>query len=321
MTTTPDIDLNLMRLLATLYDERSVTRAAERLCITPSAVSHALRRLRLLFGDSLFVRGPHGMIPTPRAHDAATRLRALLPQLSDVISPPAFDETRTERVFAIACVPYLASILVPELATRFGTGAPHARLDIRMMYGSMVDDLDSGALDVVLGNFRKIPSRLMVEELLRDPYRWVIARSNPNAGEKLTVHTLGMLPHVELLIDSATAHPVDSYDARQGLERLVIQDNLAAADRALASKDMRRHVRFHAPDSISAMAIVARTDATCLVSGSAAEKFADALDLKVFGSPFLTDPLVIQMLYHRDHADRPAVRWLLGHIRDSASTT
>jgi len=315
----PNIDLNLLRLLDTLYEERSVTRAAERLFLTPSAVSHGLGRLRRLLGDDLFVRAPHGMIPTPRAHEAAKRLRSLLPQLGEIIHAPAFDALATERVFAVACVPYLASILMPTLADRFAAAAPLARLDVQLMYPAMVDDLDSGALDLVLANFRKTPSRYELEEVIRDPYVWVMSRANARSGRKLTRRILAELPHVDLYIESATASPVDSYDARQGLERLVIQDNLASIDRELAKEGLRRHVRFLVPDSISAMALVSCTDAVSLVPSLAARKFADAMNLIIFEPPFRTDPLVIQMLHHGDLAHRPATQWLLNHVRASAA--
>jgi DNA-binding transcriptional LysR family regulator len=66
-----DIDLNLLRIFDILYDERNVTRAAARLFLTQSAVSHALARLREVLGDPLFVRIPSGLLPTERAHQLA----------------------------------------------------------------------------------------------------------------------------------------------------------------------------------------------------------------------------------------------------------
>ena len=317
MTIQPSIDLNLLRMLNVLYEERNVTRAAERLFLTPSAVSHALRRLRLLLGDDLFVRGPRGMTPTPRAHDVAQRLRVLLPQLGEALNASDFDAAQTERAFAIACVPYLTSVLTPFLAERLQALAPRARLDIRLMYQAMVDDLDSGALDLVLGNFRKAPARFTLEEVFRDPYVWVMSRNNPQARRKLTRRVLSEAPHVDLYIESATINPVESYDVRRGLERLVIQDNLAITDQELASEGLSRRVRYLVPDSISAMALVSRTDAVCLVPSRAAERYAETFDLKVFQPPFRTDPLVIHMLYHGDFANRPATRWLLDRLRET----
>lgn len=315
MTAVQKFDLNLFRLLEALYEERSVSRAAERLFITPSAVSHSLRRLRLLMNDELFTRGPRGMMPTPRAHEVARRLHILLPQLTDVINPSDFLPSESERTFGIACVPYLSTMLMPVLAADLAALAPRARLDIRLLYSSVVDDLDSGTLDVALGNFRRTPKRLVAEELLRDDYVWVMRRANPAARAAPTLEMLGSVPHVDLLIDGALVNPVDSYDVRQGLERLVVQNSVAAAEEAFAEAGLRRDVRYHAPDSIAALAIVSRTDAAGLVPVSIARLFADHFDLVLFEPPYVSNPLTIQMLYHGDYGARPAVAWLLDRIR------
>src|SRR5260221_11900156 len=74
-------DLSLLRIFDTLVEERSVTRAGIRLGLTQSAVSHSLNRLRYELKDELFVRGPDGMQPTPRALEISPRLRKALAQL------------------------------------------------------------------------------------------------------------------------------------------------------------------------------------------------------------------------------------------------
>src|SRR5260370_5021510 len=84
-----DIDLNLLRIFDILYDERNVTRAAARLFLTQSAVSHALARLREVLGDPLFMRIPSGLQPTERAHQLAPRLRVALAEIRSVV-PFAF---------------------------------------------------------------------------------------------------------------------------------------------------------------------------------------------------------------------------------------
>jgi DNA-binding transcriptional LysR family regulator len=96
------LDLNLLRVFDALIEERSVTRAAARLNITPSAVSHALARLRDLFEDQLFVRGPQGMQATPRAAEIGPRLRDGLHQLEMALTPLAFDPQASTRAFTIA---------------------------------------------------------------------------------------------------------------------------------------------------------------------------------------------------------------------------
>ncbi|UCH30124.1 MAG: LysR family transcriptional regulator, partial [Myxococcales bacterium] len=96
------IDLNLLVALDALTRERSVTRAAERVGVTQSAMSHTLRRLRELFGDPLLVRGRGGMVLTPRAEALAVPLRSGLVSLARILAEPeAFAPERASRIFRI----------------------------------------------------------------------------------------------------------------------------------------------------------------------------------------------------------------------------
>src|SRR6266513_1195774 len=106
-------DLNLLRVFDALIEERSVTRAGERLGLSQSAISHALNRLRYVLGDELFVRVSDGMRPTPRASEIAPRLREGLLQLQLALGPVEFVPERTERRFTIACGEYVGTVLMP----------------------------------------------------------------------------------------------------------------------------------------------------------------------------------------------------------------
>src|SRR5713101_7437882 len=100
------LDLNLLRVFDALIEERSVTRAGERLGLSQSAISHALNRLRYVLHDELFVRVSDGMRPTPRASEIAPRLREGLLQLQLALDPADFLPERTDRRFTVACTEY-----------------------------------------------------------------------------------------------------------------------------------------------------------------------------------------------------------------------
>src|SRR5258708_5479817 len=95
--------------------EHSVSAAAMRLSITPSAVSHALGRLRYLLKDQLFVRGPRGMQATPRAAEIGPRLRDGLHQLEMALAPLDFVPEESNRAFTIACSSYICAVLMPDV--------------------------------------------------------------------------------------------------------------------------------------------------------------------------------------------------------------
>src|SRR4051812_16994715 len=104
-------DLNLLRIFDVVLEERSVTRAGVRLGLTQSAVSHALNRLRYTLNDELFLRGPGGMEPTPRALEIGPQVHAALTQLQSAVAPAGFDPTISERRFTIAAGAYACAVM------------------------------------------------------------------------------------------------------------------------------------------------------------------------------------------------------------------
>src|SRR5882762_5552587 len=125
-----DIDLNLLRIFDILYDERNVTRAAARLFLTQSAVSHALARLREVLGDPLFMRIPSGLQPTERAHQLAPRLRVALAEIRSAVATPIFDPAKTRQRFVIAAGSYFCMLIVPSLIALARKSAPRLRSEM-----------------------------------------------------------------------------------------------------------------------------------------------------------------------------------------------
>src|SRR3954452_5979437 len=107
------LDLNLLRVLDALIEERSVTRAGARLGLSQSAVSHALNRLRYALQDELLVRGPDGMRPTPRGAELAPGVRQALTQLRMALTAGPFVPAQSDRRFTIACNDYSSVALIP----------------------------------------------------------------------------------------------------------------------------------------------------------------------------------------------------------------
>src|SRR5205814_9419036 len=122
--------LNLLRVFDALFEERSATRAGERLGLTQSAISHALNRLRYVLKDDLFVRGPDGMRPTERAAEIAPRLRRGLLQVQLALAPSEFVAEQSERRFTITCTEYAGAVLMPAFIARLRAAAPNASLNV-----------------------------------------------------------------------------------------------------------------------------------------------------------------------------------------------
>src|ERR1700754_5236614 len=109
-----NLDLNLLRVFDAIIRERNVLRAGEAISLSPSAVSHALSRLRALLNDELFVRTVAGMEPTVRALEMAPLVRDALVTIERAVGPKQFDRGSTDRQFCIAATDYMTAVVLPH---------------------------------------------------------------------------------------------------------------------------------------------------------------------------------------------------------------
>ena len=122
MTTTLNrLDLNLLRVFDAVMEERSVLRASQRICLSQSAVSHALARLREVLGDELFIRTPNGMQPTARALTMAPLVRQAWQSLETAVGAPKFEPDKATRRFTIAVSDFVTIVMVPRLLSLLRT--------------------------------------------------------------------------------------------------------------------------------------------------------------------------------------------------------
>jgi len=141
------IDLNLLVALQILLEERSVTRAAERLFITQPAMSKTLSRLRDLFEDPLFTRASKGLIPTPLAEQLQQELPSLLGNIESLVFREAFDPASAEDNIKLS-VPVVASAaFVPFLLEHFMDNAPGLKLTASNVVPNHLVLLRTGELD------------------------------------------------------------------------------------------------------------------------------------------------------------------------------
>src|SRR5689334_14947770 len=158
-----NLDLNLLRVFDVLLEERSVTRAGARLGLTQSAVSHSLNRLRYQLEDDLFVRGPSGMQPTPRAVEMGPQVHAALNQLQAALAPSDVEPVTSERRFAVLAGAYACAILVPRIVGRMAAEAPLAELGIGELTPDAPERLDARRADFMVGGVLAAPERFARE--------------------------------------------------------------------------------------------------------------------------------------------------------------
>src|SRR5205085_4632134 len=131
------LDLNLLVVFNLLFEERNAGRSAERLNLSPSAISHALRRLRAMLKDPLFLPTSKGMVPTERAEALAPAVRDIVQRVHGVMaSADEFDPAATARRFRIGAPDGAVSTLVPELVRKLEAAAPAIDISVLQLLPS-----------------------------------------------------------------------------------------------------------------------------------------------------------------------------------------
>ena len=244
-------DLNLLVLFETVMEERHVGRAAERLSLSPSAVSHGLGRLRNLLGDPLFLRTPRGVVPTDRAGELAAPIADILARVRRVISSAEpFDPARSTRRFAIGAPDGASSVLLLPLLDETRRAAPGIDISVRQLlprqgeasadiaWRDAVADLEARAMDIAIIPFADVPARFMKRTLYEEDFVVAFRAGHPFAGDP-SLQRYASMQHM------VVSHAGDSH---------------GFVDAVLAKHGLSRRIALTVPNFMFALAVLAETD-------------------------------------------------------------
>jgi len=217
------LDLNLLKVFEALAEERSATRAGERVGLTQSSVSNALNRLRQVFADELFVRTPQGMLPTPRAEQLEGPIRVALGQLREALANPmSFDLASATGAIRIATPDFVVPSLATKLLRVVADTAPNVDLrfiplDKRTVFG----DLDADRIDLAITAFIDVPRRVISRQYSRDRFICLGRSGHPAFEGGLTIERFVAYPHVLVSYRADHTGIIDSALAEHGQTRRV----------------------------------------------------------------------------------------------------
>lgn len=296
-----EVDLNLLRVFDALLEERSVTRASQRLGLTQSAVSHALGRLRHHFGDPLFVRVSTGMAPTARALEVGPRVHSALTQLRAALQPSRFDPAATDRRFVIASGAYGCAILAPPVAAALALRAPRAELLIRPPEPDIVEQLDGRRTDFAFRVDTGAPERVAVTPLVTEDLVWAVRPDHPLRG-KVSLEDLAAIPHVVISARGPAEARSTVADAAW--------ESLRPFQDALAQRGLSQRIGVTVPDIYSAIAVTARSDMATLAPRRLGQMAEGLGALRLIEPPHETPDLRISLMVLRERLSEPALAWM-----------
>lgn len=179
-----NLDLNLLKAFDALMDERSVTKAAQRLAITQPAMSGTLLRLRESFDDPLFIRVQRGIEPTNDAQTLAEPIKAILNEIEDLLKPKIFDPRTAELTVSIACTDYALRAVISPFLVALKQQAPRIKLALYMINNDLIQEqLAKGMIDFALVTPEFSPPDVYSQTLFDEEYVCIVSKSHPLAKE------------------------------------------------------------------------------------------------------------------------------------------
>jgi DNA-binding transcriptional LysR family regulator len=283
------INLNLLVTFEMLMAERHVGRAARRLEVGQSAVSHALGRLRELFNDPLFVRHPKGIEPTKLAIAVGVAVSDVLDRTRTLLEArPSFDPAQGHR-FVIGLTDASAAPFV-RLVERLRSRWPKILLRVLPVdSGAVVAAVDRQDVDLALSlsSLAQVPSR--IERVTALTLHYVcLRRRRESSGAPLDDQFLE-LPHLAI--------------SPRGESSTLIDD-------LLAELGLRRNVMLTVPHFLLAPMVVARSDLISIMDNSIAKLFCEHPNLEALDLPFSLPRVTIDILWAAGRAEEPALSWL-----------
>ncbi|PZO10883.1 MAG: LysR family transcriptional regulator [Lysobacteraceae bacterium] len=282
-------DLNLLVTLDVLLSEGSVVGAAQRLQLSPSAMSRALARLRGVTGDPLLVRAGRGLVPTPRALELRDRVRQVVHDAEAVLRPALKLDLRVlSRTFAIRTTEGFVETFAPALLERVAEEAPSVRLWFVPKLDKDSAPLRDGLIDLETGvTSKSMGPEIRTQGLFRDRFVGIVRKGHPLAKGKMTPERYAAASHVLV--------------SRRGLE-------MGPVDHALGQWGLARHGAVTVGGFGPALALAGGSDMVATVP----DKHTSGLrrGMHFFALPFPVPEFTVSLFWHPRFEADAAHRWI-----------
>lgn len=293
-----DIDISQLRLLVVLERERSLSRAAETLCMSQSAASHILAKLRTRFGDPLFVKTRKGMEPTPIAQSLIPDIQKGLSNLEQAFSRvKKFDPSVEAKTFYIGAIDYFEFFALPKLTRVFQREAPNIRIGIEILPENLrIERLEEGHLDVFIGvdKVHSVPRYYHRYHWLTDSYVGIV-RKEGNISNKLELNDFLQIPQIHLPLANSGADLIDSWLREQHQSR---QISMIVQSYAIGGM------------------VVAQSDYLMCVPKNIAQQLVTMLPIRMVTLPDGIPNLSISVFSHQLYDSQASVQWLIKQIQN-----
>ena len=291
-------DLRLLLTLDALLSEGSVTRAAQRLGVSQPALSAQLTRLRVLFGDPMFVMSGRRMVPTTRAETVREPLQRLLRDLDGLVREhTSFDPATTSETVRLGGTDYVHAVVSSGLLARLSGKAPGLRAALLPFDAERVwQELETGRIDAAIVTTFVVLNQAKARFLLREDFVLVQRKGHPRGSAPPDLAEFCALDHILVSPEGGGF--------------------FGAIDRALEAMDRKRRVAVSLPSFLLAPAVLGQSDLVCVFPRRLAQAHARFLDLLPL--PFAVPSFDLQLIWHPRRQHDPAHVWFRTELADHA---
>ena len=288
-----DLDVKLLRLLVTVVETGSITRAAQQLGVTQSAVSHLLDKLRAITADPLFVKSGRGIVATARALTLAEQAKGLLVQLHGFVQTGVFEPATLDQSITIAANDLQRDLLLPALLQRLHSQAPGLRLRVIPSDVPSADMLRTGQCQLLLSPRPPEASDIVHKRLFTDRYRVFYDPTQRQAPETLR-----------------------AYLASEHVTVIYPDERLLDIDQTLREQNVSRRFVVSVTSFAGIAGFVSGSQRLATLPGLLREGLLRGLaDAPV---PVKTPSMPMYAIWHLRHQQDPLHRWLRQHVFEAA---
>jgi DNA-binding transcriptional LysR family regulator len=310
------LDLNLLCVFDTVFEERNLLRAAKRLNLSHSAISHAIKRLRGTINDDLFVKTAAGMEPTPRAMALAGPVRQALQQISSALDGESFLPDSADCEFVIAASDYVTRVLMGAVSLDLAKRAPLCNVVIRPSTRiDLAGQIDLGRIHLAIGAFAELPARFRSMPLWTQTDHLVMRPGHPLSTRAVSTDDLQRFPLLAVSLGGAEEGAVDGYISERGLARQSEMFDRYSLCAALAPATPR--LRMSVAHSLAMPALLIDSDMLGLLPAPLARIFAREHGLVTSPVPYASRSVQVCAVWHERSDAVRAHLWLRERIRHS----
>ncbi len=287
------VDLNLLPIAVALYDELSVSRAAQTLGMSQPAVSMALRKMRVMFSDPLFIRAPNGIMPTPRAHALIAIARPLVTGFNEgLLAEETFNPNASTRPFTFAMSDVGEMVFLPKILERLRVQAPNAGIrSVSMPPHRIAEGLEKGEIDLTIGYFPDLVRQSFFQQrLFTHHFACLMRAGHPLRAKRLTLDAFLSMEHAVVRAEGRSQEIFERF-----LER----------------KKIRRKIVLLTPHFLSLPMIIARSDLVTTVPHALAVYFSRlSPELITVQPPFDIAGFDLKQHWHRKFHNDSRNQWI-----------